>query len=166
MAYEKLTDLGTDQVFALGHGEGKQLKVEGYYLGSRTVTTSNGQSVIHVFQTPKGNVGVWGTKKLNDNLGGGTRGAMLLIEYKGKVKLQGGKTQHTYEFNIDRDNTIEVPRLSSGASEAPVQIVEADGSDDDDTGDTGYNNGKYVAAQSVNRAADVAAMLKGKNKQA
>lgn len=162
MAYEKLTDLGTDQVFALGHGDDKKEQVEGYYLGSRTVTTSNGPSTIHVFQTPKGNVGVWGTKKLNDNLGNNTRGSMLLIQYKGKVKLQGGKTQHTYEFNIDRDNTIEVPRLAQGATTAPVEFVEADGSDDKG-GDDFSQQQALIAAE---RAARVSAMLKKDKKQA
>jgi hypothetical protein len=126
MAYEKLTDLGTDKVFALGKGEDKIDSVEGYYLGSRQVTTGNGPSTIHVFQTVEGNIGVWGTKKLNDNLGNSVRGCMMLINYKGKVKLQGGKTQHTYEFNIDRGQTIPV----SAGEQANAEFAAADTGDD------------------------------------
>jgi len=126
MARQRKTDLGTDQVFALGHGEGKIDQIKGYYLGSRDVTTSNGESKIHVFQTPKGNTGIWGTKKLNDNLTPSDRGVYQEIFYKGKVKLQGGKTQHTYEFNVDTENTIAVTAL-------PVGVVAADAEETEDT---------------------------------
>ena len=129
MAYQKLTDLAADTVVALGNGEGQQKSIEGYYLGARQVTTSNGPSNIHVFQTPKGNVGVWGTKKLNDNLGNSNRGVMTLVNYKTKVKLQGGKTQHTYDFMVDPDNKIEVSQLAEGFS--PVVAEEEYGGVDD-----------------------------------
>ncbi len=150
MAYQKLADLGTDTVVALGFGEGKQAKVEGYYLGARTVNTANGESNIHVFQTPKGNLGVWGTKKLNDNLT--NKGVMTLVEYKGKVKLQGGKTQHTYEFMIDPDNTIEV----AGLPEAPM-VAEGDDEENDQQ--------SFDFAGQQNRTAAVQELLKrGKSK--
>lgn len=119
MAYKRMTDLSADTVVALGVGEDQQKSIEGYYLGAREVTTTNGPSNIHVFQTAKGNVGVWGTKKLNDNLGSGNRGTMTLVTYKAKVKLQGGKTQHTYDFMVDPDNTIDVATLPQG--NAPLE---------------------------------------------
>lgn len=162
MAYQKLTDLGTDQVFALGIGEGKLSRIEGYYLGARSVTTSNGESNIHVFQTPKGNVGVWGTKKLNDNLGGNNRGVMTLIEYKGKIKLQGGKTQHTYEFMVDPDNTIEVTNLPSGNNTANVELTSED--DNNDGVDEDFQQSAALAA--AERKAKVEGMLNRNKKQA
>lgn len=164
MAYQKMTDLAADTVVALGQGEGKLPKIEGYYLGSRQVTTSNGPSNIHVFQTPKGNVGVWGTKKINDNLGNGTRGVMTLVEYKGKVKLQGGKTQHTYNFFTDPDNKIEVSQLASGVSDIPAEEYGNNGEEvqeeelDDDTQ-------ALIAAEQSARQAKVQALLtKNKSK--
>lgn len=166
MAYQKLTDLGTDQVFALGAGEGKKPRIEGYYLGSRTVTTTNGDSVIHVFQTPKGNEGVWGTKKLNDNLGASNRGVMTLIEYKGKIKLQGGKTQHTYEFMVDRDNTIEVTNLPSGSATAGVELTDADDNSNDDAVEAEFQQAQAAAASAAARQARVQGMLNKDKKQA
>lgn len=156
MAYEKLTDLSTDTVFALGEGPDKKRQIEGYYLGSRAVQTANGASVIHVFQTPKGNEGVWGTAKLNNNLNADIIGTMMLIVYKGKVKLQGGKTQHTYEFNIDRSQTIDVPRLTVGANQTEEPQLNEDGNED------------LEEQYSADRAAKVSALLNKNrsNKQA
>src|SRR5665213_1974248 len=163
MAYQKLTDLGTDQVFALGIGEGKLNQIEGYYLGGRTVETANGPSVIHVFQTPKGNVGVWGTKKLNDKLGGSNRGVMTLVTYKGKIKLQGGKTQHTYEFMIDPDNIIEVTNLPSGNNTADVELT---GEHEDSTDGVDEDFQQSAALAAAERKAKVEGMLNRNKKQA
>lgn len=163
MAYQQLTDLGTDQVFALGVGEGKLSTIEGYYLGARTVTTSNGDSVIHVFQTPKGNQGVWGTKKLNDNLGGSNRGVMTKIDYKGKIKLQGGKTQHTYEFFVDLDNSIQVANLPSGTNTANIELTDANV---DGNGGVDEDFQQATALAAAERKAKVDAMLNRNKKQA
>lgn len=166
MAYEKMADLGTDTVSALGGTNSKTGKpnpsqVEGYYLGARSVVTSTGASVIHVFQTPKGNEGVWGTKKLNDNLTRTVVGKMVLVKYKGKIKITGGKTQHTYEFFIDKSNAIEVDTLPEGNS-----IVEDE--DMTDTDDSTDNTDDEDAAQTAalvaaERQAKVQALL-NKNK--
>ena len=113
MAYEKVSDLSTDTVVKLGGvnsktGKPNPLNMEGYYLGSRTVKSENGVSAIHVFQTPKGNQGVWGTADINTKLGQIKPGTMVLVEYVEKRKLQGGKTKHVYSVSFDKDNTIEV----------------------------------------------------------
>jgi|ERR1019366_6978817 hypothetical protein len=136
MSYEKMTDLSTDNVTALGGvnsktGEKNPLKVEGFYLGARNVQTTNGPSVIHVFQTAEGNQGIWGTKKLNDNLTKSALGKMVLVKYAGKIKIAGGKTQHTYEFFIDKSQAIDVSAASEG--------IEDFGGDADDGG---YTNGE------------------------
>lgn len=160
MAYEEMVDLGTDNVVALGGvnsktGKPNPTEIEGRYLGARAVTTSNGPSVIHVFQTPTGSVGVWGTKKLNDNLPG-SEGYMLFIKYKGKVKIAGGKTQHTYSFGIDRADKTEVSRmLSTGTNkgsgtENSYADLESDNSD---------------AANEDTEAADALALLERKAQQ-
>lgn len=122
MGYEKVTDLGTDTVVKIGGVDSKTNKpnptrLEGYYLGSKNVKTSTGESVIQVFQTPKGNVGAWGTKELNDKLGQIAAGTMTLVEYKGKRKLQGGKTLHTYDVSQDTDNVISASAIKQVASD-------------------------------------------------
>lgn len=128
MAYEKVNDLGTDVVHKLGgtdkNGKPAPKQMEGYYLGSRPVVTSNGPAVIHVFQTPKGNEGIWGTKKLNDNLTVKLIGSMVLVQYKGKKKLTGGKTQHEYDISVDKSNTIDVVGLDAAAEEDSADDFE------------------------------------------
>lgn len=164
MAYERVVDLSTDKVFALGEGKDKLSEIEGYYLGSRQVTTSNGPSLIHVFQTAKGNVGVWGTKKLNDNLTPPAMGNMMLVIYKGKVKIAGGKTQHTYEFNIDRDQRIDVPRLTVGA--VPTESEEygnnGEARQEEDEG-VSEDMQQQLALAAAERQAKVQALLKRKS---
>ncbi len=145
MALQKKLDLSTDQVFGMGRGEGKITEIKGYYLGSRTVNTANGDSVIHVFQTPKGNVGVWGTAKLNSNFTAGDLGVYQEIFYKGKVKLAGGKTQHTYDFMNDLENTIEVAPLPVGSSKANVEFVDADDYDNNEITGVSGNRAQHVS---------------------
>lgn len=157
MALQKKLDLSTDQVFALGQGEGKIMEIKGYYLGRRTVAVNGNDSAIHVFQTTKGNVGVWGTSKLNGNLTNDDLGVYQEIFYKGKVKLQGGKTQHTYDFNSDPEDTISVPKLTTGAGNTQVEVTDYE-NDIDDT-----DNAPYVAAAN-DRAAQVSALI-NKNKR-
>jgi hypothetical protein len=163
MGYEKIQDLSTDTVFKLGGQDPKTGKpcptqIEGYYLGNRAVQTSAGNAVIHVFQTPKGNEGIWGSKKLNDNLTRNIVGCMTLVVYKGKKKLTGGKTQHEYDMSVDKSNRIEV------SSDIPNTYAE----DEEDT--TEYeSSGAYeedtaaLLAQQAEQKAKVEALLKNRN---
>lgn len=164
MAYQKMTDLTTDTVSALGEGPDKIKSIEGYYLGNRTVATSNGPSIIHVFQTATGNKGVWGTKKLNDNLGDGNRGVMTLVAYKQKVKLPGGKTQHTYDFSIDPDNTIEVGKLTAGNVTLQDEDLGNNG-DDPAVEELDEETQALLAAEQAKRQARVQDILNKGNKK-
>ncbi len=133
MAYEKVADLSTDTVHKIGGFNEKTqkpnpTKMEGFYLGSRTVATSTGTSTIHVFQTPSGNEGVWGTADLNNKLGSVNLGTMTLITYNGKKKLAGGKTKHSYDVAQDKEQTISVPKLTAGTQNA---VTEPSDSEDD-----------------------------------
>jgi hypothetical protein len=166
MAYEKLVDLGTELVTALGGSDNKTgkanpMSIEGYYLGSKNVQTTNGPSVIHVFQTAKGNQGVWGTKKLNDNLTSKVTGKMTLVEYTGKVKIAGGKTQHTYNIMVDKTNVIEVPDLQAGSSDAGPQNFDGDNFDQD-TND--YQSNSSAALTQANDLQAKVAALRAKGK--
>ena len=160
MAYEKINDLSTDTVFKLGGMDNKTGKpcpkqIEGFYLGSRPVQTSGGPAVIHVFQTSKGNEGIWGTKKLNDNLTRNIVGCMVNVVYKGKKKLTGGKTQHEYDMFVDRSVRTVVEDVGSTDT----------GYEDDYTGSSYEDNGEDTDVQLPLRkstsAAEVEALLKG-----
>ena len=164
MAYEKIKDLSTDTVFKLGGQDPKTGKpnpgqIEGYYLGSRAVQTSAGNAVIHVFQTPKGNEGIWGTKKLNDNLTRNVVGFMTLVVYKGKKKLSGGKTQHEYDMSVDKTNRIEV---SVEAAFEPEPEYAEDPTERETSG--AYEEDTTVLlAQQAEQKAKVEALLKNRN---
>lgn len=113
MAYEKVTDLSTDTVYKLGGVDSKTNKknpisIEGFYLGSRTVKSENGDSTIHVFQTPRGNEGIWGSADTNSKLSTVPLGTMTNVVFKAKVKIGGGKTKNTFDVFVDKDQSIPV----------------------------------------------------------
>lgn len=165
MAYEKLADLSTDTVYKIGGvdsktGKPNPIEIEGYYLGSRTVPNNNGgTSAIHVFQTPKGNIGAWGTADLNSKLGSVALGTQTLVEYKGKRKLTGGKTKHMYDVSVDKNNTVDVPKLTAGAANDVVEYAD-DSETDDDTVDSADDVDQNLAAAAAKRQADVQALIK------
>ncbi len=157
MAYEKLTGLSTDNTVSLGKPDAKTGKtttqVEGYYLGSKTINTTTGESVVHVFQTSKGNLGVWGSKTLNETLVVGVRGFMIKVDYLGKKKLAGGKTIHTYDFGIDRANKIDVADTMSAES------------DDDGGGSFEETEGNFADEDNSQNAALLAAERKSRTEK-
>lgn len=171
MAYERVTDLSCDTVVKLGGVDDKTKKanpteLEGYYLGFRTVTTTNGESKIHVFQTPSGNLGTWGSKDLNDKLQQVKPGAMSLVNFTGKKKLQGGKTLNTFSVQQDKENVLDVSGFSA-ASES-YQDSEVDNNSDDDTvDDDAEQTAALIAAERAAKAAKVQEILnRGKVKKA
>jgi hypothetical protein len=139
MGYEKITDLSCDTVVKLGGVDEKTGKknpttMEGYYLGARKVQSSNGESVIHVFQTAKGNMGIWGSADTNTKLGSAKLGRMTLVEFQGKVKIGGGKTKNRFDVSQDPDLNIAVstpPTSASASSNSNDGDYESNYSDDD-----------------------------------
>ncbi len=155
MAYKKIADLSAESTVKIGGvntktGVKNPTEIEGYYLGSKVIQTSNGESRVHTFKTPKGNIGVWGTKELNDKLGQVTPGTMTLVEYGGKKNLKGGKTLHTYEVSQDDSNVLE---------------FSAANSDDDETND-GTSEGNFDEEDAAQTAALAAAEKVAKRAQA
>ncbi len=179
MAYEKVSDLSTDTVVKLGGlnsktGKPNPTTIEGYFLGSREVKSETGISVIHIFQTPKGNEGIWGTADINNKLAQLTPGTMTLVNYKEKRKLAGGKTKHVYDVMFDKENTIEVVTPKSQTFAQPnsdadeeyvnqhtgsaVETLEEDNSQDEEVV-------ALEAASAAARKAKVQALL-NKNRKA
>ena len=178
MAYKELTDLSPENTIALG-GENKKTKrknptkIEGYYLGSRKVDDKkkkSGFSYIHVFQTPTGNVGVWGKTDLDRKILTVTPGTMTLATFDKMVPTPNGEM---YKFKVltDEDNTIEV----SGAVGASLGDTEEYGNDTDSysSGETEDEDDGVEAQEAshgselamARRRAEVEALLKqGKNK--
>jgi hypothetical protein len=134
MGFKEVQALDTDVVIALGGrdkktGKANPTKVEGYYLGSKKVESKlarTGFAYIYVFQTPKGNIGVWGKTDLDRKMTGVALGAMTRVTQAGTIATPKGD-MYKYKVEIDGDNTIEV----NVASESSIET--SDGGSDDST---------------------------------
>jgi hypothetical protein len=141
MAFKKVTSLDVDKVYKIGPGQDKEgqnnpRKLEGYFMGSRTVVTDTGSSKIHVLQTPKGQIGFWGSADTNSKLAQVNRGTMVLVEFVEKRKLAGGKSKNIFDVSVDTDNTIEV----AGATDSGVPEGTDDYQDNSDDSEDSYES--------------------------
>lgn len=122
MGFKKLQDLNTENIIALGGFNKKAKKdnpteVEGYYLGSRVVANTknkSGKAYIHVFQTPKGNIGVWGKTDMDQKLIQVTPGTMTKVEFSGMKDTKNGE-MYVYDVSVDDEQTIEVGGLGDSS---------------------------------------------------
>lgn len=179
MAYEEVLDLSTDNVVAIGGFNKKTRKdnptsVEGYFLGSREVPSKlskSGTAKIHVFQTAKGNLGVWGKTDLDIKLAGVALGTKTLVKFD---KMQPTKTGEMYKYKvaIDADDTIAVsaaaPELVESSADEDEEYVSNDASNDeeDDTTQDEEDTKQSLALAAAERKAKVDALLRGKGKAA
>lgn len=123
MAFEEVADLSCDVTISLGGVNRKTNKknptsIEGYYLGSREVADKkkkSGVSFIYVFQTPEGNVGVWGKTDIDRKMGGVQPGTMTRISFDRMMPTQNGD-MYKYKVAVDKSNTIEVNVGTASAS--------------------------------------------------
>lgn len=113
MAYEEVVDLDCDTVIKLGGtdkktGKKNPTEIEGYYLGARTVPnkkSKTGKGLIHVFKTPSGNTGVWGTTHLDRSLSQVIAGVMTLVTFKG-MKETPNNPMYYYGVKFDNSNRL------------------------------------------------------------
>lgn len=140
MSYKTVPDLNADNAIALG-ADGAPKQVEGYYLGFKTTDGTYGPGKLHIFQTAKGNLGVWGKTRLNNLLTEALVGQMVRATFTGMIKATKKGVRDSYGFKVehDTDNTIEVPAggFTAAAEEDTGDDVGGyDGADDDlDGGD-------------------------------
>lgn len=138
MAFKKKPSLDVDNVFKLGgvdkKGKACPKQIEGFYVGSRTVEGDQGTSTIHVFQTSKGKVGIWGSKTLNTTLSAEDAGYMIRVTYLGKKKLTKGRTQHMYDIEIDEDQRSEEAAADTEEGEEGLEASD-ESEDSEDTED-------------------------------
>lgn len=112
MARKKVIQLDADKTIAF---EKKGQKLQGYYLGYKTVETKFGPSRLQIFQTDAGNVGAWGSKGINDMLERVPAGSLTFVEYKGKVSA-GKFTKHLFDVDYDDEESIDVGNISFNVS--------------------------------------------------
>ena len=142
MAFKTVLSLDTDEAVSLGGvnrqtGKANPTRAEGYFLGSCKVASrkaKSGFSFLHVLQTEKGNLGVWGKTDLDRKLSSVAPGTMVRITQSGKKATPYGDM---YKFTVeeDRDNIIDVSGISAtesqeaDAEEAVGAVEEAPESD-------------------------------------
>lgn len=165
MGFKEVQSLEADVTIALGKKDKSTGKLypkqaEGYYLGSRTVENKRGESQLHFLQTPKGNLGLWGTTDLNRKLSSVEPGTMVRITSTGMKPTQNGD-MYTYKVEVDSDNTIDVSLLASSS------VGDEDGGEESDDSDSGYSTGDdyiqdepVMSASAESRAAKVKQLLK------
>lgn len=171
MSFKEVTSLDAEVTISLGGvnkktGKKNPTSIEGYYLGHRIVENKKGEGKIHFFQTPKGNVGVWGKTDSDRKLSGVTPGTMTRISFDKMQPTPNGE-MYKYKVEVDGDNTIEVAGLSSASDDSgSSSTVDDDNgySSDADTSDDS-DSLPYGASQAVERAAKVQLVLNGKGKK-
>ena len=140
MAFKELTDFNAETTIALGGVDKASRKpnptsVEGYYLATKTVQGKKGPCKLHIFQTPDGNIGVWGKTDMNRKLeqvrpGTDTDKAFCLrVSFKQMVDTPRGE-MYQYKVEKDSDNWIEID-AAAPAPESPAE--EQYQSDDPET---------------------------------
>lgn len=134
MARKSVQDLST-----VGTVEFKNAGQEfsGYYLGYRNVTSDYGVHKLHVFNTPEGNIGAWGTAKLDDLISKVPAGAMTYIAYQGKQKLGGGRTMKKFTVDFDDELTIDISTVAGAGNAA---LASADEASDEIDSDSEYSD--------------------------
>ncbi len=174
MSFKTVTDLDADTTIALG-GYNKKTKkdnptsVEGYYLGCRRVNSNKsktGYCNIYYFQTPKGNIGVWGKVDLDRKMQTVELGVMVRASFSKMVPTPNGD-MYKYTVEFDPDNTIEVSALPSGTNNEDSGTTDDNSGGDDTTDDTDTQADEdalqAAALAAAERKAKVQALLnKGK----
>ncbi len=136
MAYKTKLDAKTDEAIKLG-GEGNPSSIEGYYLGAKdTPDTGYGPGKLHIFQTEKGNVGVWGKTNINRLLTADHAGQMCLLEFTGMGERRKGRNAaYEYKLSYDEDNTIDTSGLNVNAAEASEDYADDSDSEEEEVQD-------------------------------
>lgn len=164
MSFQEVSSLDAEVTVALGkkdkQGKPYPKSAEGYYLGNRTVENKRGESKLHFLQTPKGNLGIWGTTDLNRKLLQAAVGTMVRITSTGTKPTPNGD-MYTYKVEQDKTNTIEVADLSAGtvAADSDETYVDED-SGDAESSETDEDAAQVAALAAAERKAKVLAQLK------
>ena len=125
MAFKEVQSLDADNAISLG-GYNKKTKKEnpttaqGYYLGTRMVPSKlapSGEAALHILQTDKGNLGVWGKTDLDRKIKQVTAGAMIRITQTGTRPTNKGNDAYVYKVEIDEGNSIPVAPALDTASQ-------------------------------------------------
>jgi hypothetical protein len=104
MAMKEIADTGSGEKFKF---ENKGDTIEGFYLGSGSITINGKPVVKHSFQKADGTVvSPLGNYKLDELLSKVTVGAWTKVEYTGLQKLKAGKTLKGFRVASDDERMV------------------------------------------------------------
>lgn len=175
MAFQEVQSLDADTTISLGGvnrktGKKNPTSAEGYYLGARQINSpksKTGKAWLYFFQTPTGNLGVYGKTDLDKKMGSAVPGQMMRITVAGMVPTPNGD-MYKFKVEVDADNTIDVSNLSTEAvvtsSDDDTSYTSASIEQDAYTEETQDDEDALQAAAlaAAERKAKVEALLKGK----
>lgn len=166
MSFTEVVSLEADTTIRLGGVDRKTNKKnpvsqEGYYLGAKEVESpkaKTGKAYLHVFNTPSGNVGVWGKTNMDQKLRQVTPGTMTRITFTHMQPTINGE-MYVYKVETDAGNVLDVSGLSSSTGSTAYDSPGSDENSDVDTDsdEGGDEDTAYIAAQA--KKAKVQALL-------
>jgi hypothetical protein len=132
MAFTEIADLDCTVAYALGGkdkktGKANPTQVEGYYIGTRQVESGKsktGFAALHVFQTAKGNVGIWGKTNLDAKMRSVKPGTMTLVKFVGMQETKNNP-MYKYSVAVDQYNMIDVGNGLDAVADAPADSGDA-----------------------------------------
>jgi hypothetical protein len=173
LAFKEIASLDADKTITLGGvdkktGKKNPTKIEGYFLGTRETGPNkfNRQrmDVVHVFQTPEGNVAVWGKTDLDTKLKAVYPGRMVRATFTGSVPTNKGNDMLKYKIEVDDANSIDVSDIAAaGASDESEDSEEQGGYTGDVEGEDEGSEPEpvpIVASKLKSTAAERAAKVK------
>lgn len=172
MAFKELLDLDANTTVAIGGvnrktGNKNPTSAEGYYLGSKEVTSTKsktGKCWVHYLSTSEGNLGIWGKTNMDKRIVRVPAGTMIRITFTGMKPSKNGD-MYTYSIALDKDNTIDVEGEGLGLNSHSGSSFGSMDDDDDTTedyigGDEGEDEVPTVATLSAEqKKAKVQAIL-------
>ena len=179
MGFQELNGLDADVTISLGGvnrktGKPNPVKVEGYYLGKKSIPDNkkkSGVSYIYFFQTDSGNVGVWGKTDMDKKMSVAQLGTMMRITSTGKRPTPNGD-MYTYKVEGDPENTIDVTEQASSEVSGGSIGVTGDFNDQDSDAafealaPTAEDEQEVIAAATAAKRARTQALLSKNSKKA
>ncbi len=115
MGFQDIADLDCQVTTAIGGVDKKSNKknptsIDGFFIGTRQVPSAKsktGFASLHVLQTEKGNVGVWGKTNLDQKMTAVKAGQLVRISFTGMVETKNNP-MYKYRVQVDPSQTIEV----------------------------------------------------------
>ncbi len=179
MGFTEVTSLDAEVTIALGGvnrktGKKNPTEAEGYFLGSKKVESKKAKSgfaYIHILQTPKGNLGIWGKTDMDRKFAQVTPGTMIRVSFAKMVPTPNGE-MYQFKLEVDKTNSIEVGDLNAGSANAEDEETtsySSGGGDDEEAmteDDEDEDAAQALALAALERKNKVQALLNGKGKTA